>query len=277
MDSFQPGPEMKNPLMSRIGTALVDWTNYIIDVNRFKILNESSIKYAVSELLEVLRLKTASEKGSQNPPIFGEVPFIYDYTFEYLHPIYKNRDFDLHISTSNEEYIYTAMEFKFLADNSLSDSALKLYIYDLLRLYALTKDNNLRVSPYFLIIGEMSNYKEVFGIDKNSQALNMPPEVGHGVKEEGQSSENIPYSATLFTKVLPQDLQDVKETKLSELKNSENVSMLDSFNGDYKLREGKEALKGSDKMKIELEFSNLGGHDYRTDKSMAVQIWHIYN
>ena len=263
--------------MSRIGTALVDWTNYIIDVNRFKILNEGSIKYAVSELLEVLRLKTASEKGSQNPPIFGEVPFIYDYTFEYLHPIYKNRDFDLHISTSNEEYIYTAMEFKFLADNSLSDSALKLYIYDLLRLYALTKDNNLRVSPYFLIIGEMSNYKEVFGIDKNSQTLNMPPKVGHGVKEEGQSSENIPYSATLFTKVLPQDLQDVKETKLSELKNSENVSMLDSFNGDYKLREGKEALKGSDKMKIELEFSNLGGHDYRTDNSMAVQIWHIYN
>lgn len=270
MDSFQSRSEMKNPLMSRIGTALVDWTNYIIDVNRFKILNEGSVKYAVSELLEVLRLKTASEKESQNPPIFGDPPFIYNYTFEYLHPIYKKRDFDLHIATSTEENHYTAMEFKFLANSSLPNSILKLYIYDLLRLYALSKDKDLKVESYFLIIGEMSNYKEVFGIDQEPHAINM----NH---TEGQCDEDKHYSSNLFTKVLPQNLFEVKETKLSELKDSSNVSMLNSFNEDYELREGKETLKGTDKMKIELEFSNLGGDDYRTSKSMAVQIWRIFN
>ena len=48
-----------NSFIVGLADSLFHWVNYIVDVKRRAILNEESIKYAISEYLEVSKQKTS--------------------------------------------------------------------------------------------------------------------------------------------------------------------------------------------------------------------------
>lgn len=255
--------------MSRIGTALVDWTNYIIDVNRINILNESSIKYAISELLEVI--KTDQKVNSKSrAPMYGNMPSILNYKFEFTHPIFSDRSIDLQIEGSYSEENYSFMEFKFVTKESTQSDKLQLYANDIFRLYALAKDTDKSVSTYFLAIGEMDIYKEVFGIENRKQN----PKMKISEKDFEPDNTNRP-STKFFNILLPQDFNMPLNIDLSACDYINGF--LSRFNEDYEYRDETKKIENTDTVKIDLEFSNLNSMDYRSNKTMAVQIWHIYN
>lgn len=255
--------------MSRIGTALVDWTNYIIDVNRINILNEGSIKYAISELLEVI--KSDQNVNSKNrAPMYGNMPSILDYKFEFTHPIFSDRSIDLQIKGSSFEDNYSFMEFKFVTKESTQSDKLQFYANDIFRLYALAKDTDQPVSTYFLALGEMDIYKEVFGIENRKQN----PKMKISKKNFEPDNTNRP-STKFFNSFLPQDFDKPLSIDLS---GSDYIKgFLSKFNEDYTYRDETKKIENTDTVKIDLEFSNLSSMDYRSNKTMAVQIWHIYN
>ena len=50
-------PMKDNSCIGGLADSLFHWVNYIVDVKRRAILNEGSIKYAISEYLEVSKQK----------------------------------------------------------------------------------------------------------------------------------------------------------------------------------------------------------------------------
>ena len=80
-----------NAIPKAIARALQHWSCYICDVKRSGILNEGSIKYAISEFLVVAQVQRPENTNSIAPTII-------DYKFEFTHPIFVSRTIDLKVN-----------------------------------------------------------------------------------------------------------------------------------------------------------------------------------
>ena len=131
-----------------MGDSLSYWTSYLTSVKRGHVLQESAIRYAISEFLEVNK---HNECGS---------PIIKEYCFEKDHPYYRGKSSDLYYkvaflnrdpaslfipSTDNgsdtEEKEFT-IEFKYVRNEArdTNGNEFQRYVKDLCRLHCVYKN-----------------------------------------------------------------------------------------------------------------------------------------
>ena len=126
-------------IIDGIGDSMKHWANYIHDVKRGAIINESAIKFGISEYL--VASEKFANKSSRNKNI--GVPQIENIRFERTHDVFKNRRIDLSFNIAEgEDETEIFFEFKYLSDLHLPDRERDRYINDLFRLAALSKQNN---------------------------------------------------------------------------------------------------------------------------------------
>lgn len=247
-------------IIDGIGNSMKHWANYIHDVKRGKIINESAIKFGISEYL------VASENLS-NEPLRNKntgVPQIQEIEFEKRHDVFKNRRIDLYfVITDGNENDKTEIffEFKFLKKLPLPESESNRYINDLLRLASLAKHNKSKQTVcYFMLVG---NPKQVVQLINGTI-----DEVGkrdHRIIPE-QKPTNIGYCFSL-----QYDLPNI--VVLGDFISLEGISHLNRFEEDYKYRDGIEEsnkLENSDSMKISLKYKTSS-----LKEKVGVYIWQV--
>lgn len=138
--------QQNNIIPISLAQALQHWTCYICDVRRSDILNEGSIKYAISEFLEVSKSTNTSRSGCA-------IPRITRYQFEYTHPVDKSKTMDLEIFYAVGETEFQSLyEFKYARVLNITKNESELYIDDIFRL-ATISNWNANIDTYFLLLG----------------------------------------------------------------------------------------------------------------------------
>ena len=88
---------MNISIINGIGNSMKYWANYISAVKRAKILNESSIKFCISEYL------VASENMEHNRNLTSnDQPIVKKVEFEKCYNIFKQRRVDLYLELSED-------------------------------------------------------------------------------------------------------------------------------------------------------------------------------
>ena len=144
-----------------LGDSLSYWTSYLTSVKRGHVLQESAIRYAISEFLEVNK---HNECGS---------PIINEYCFEQDHPYYKGKNSDLYFrvaflnrdpaslfvpskgnESETEEKEFT-IEFKYVRDEArdTTGNEFQRYVKDLCRLHCVYKNESDLAKCYFVVVG----------------------------------------------------------------------------------------------------------------------------
>jgi len=80
--------ESIDSFIADLGDSLAYWTSYLTSVKRGPVLQESAVRYAISEFLEVNK---HNDCGS---------PIIKEFKFEQDHPYYKGKNSDLFFKAS---------------------------------------------------------------------------------------------------------------------------------------------------------------------------------
>lgn len=153
-----------------MGDSLSYWTSYLTSVKRGHVLQESAIRYAISEFLEVNK---HNECGS---------PIIKEYCFEKDHPYYRGKSSDLYYkvaflnrdpaslfipSTDNgsdtEEKEFT-IEFKYVRNEArdTNGNEFQRYVKDLCRLHCVYKNEPTLAKCYFVVVGEYYSFYDNF-------------------------------------------------------------------------------------------------------------------
>jgi len=225
---------MKEVFIRRLGNSLLHWTNYICAVNREAILNEGSIKYGISEFLEVA--KNEFKRPNRNLGFLKGVPRVIDYQFEYSHPLFNGKTVDLLVEMNkpndsiNKEDIY--FEFKYIHNKGIDSDELKRYIADVFRLYALSL-NNLG-SCYFILLSSEYNFDNRFYKDIQPLAKNDENEIDDYKRRDA-------FLHMLFD----HNCLESYPVKVSDLNGHlvKNPNPLESFHQDYIYRQ-RQKIKG---------------------------------
>lgn len=162
--------ESIDSFIADLGDSLSYWTSYLTSVKRGHVLQESAIRYAISEFLEVNK---HNECGS---------PIIKEYCFEQDHPYYKGKSSDLYYrvaflnrdpaflfapSGDNEsqtkEKEFT-IEFKYVRDEArdTNGNEFQRYVKDLCRLHCVYKNEPNLAKCYFVVVGEYYSFYDNF-------------------------------------------------------------------------------------------------------------------
>lgn len=267
-----------------IGNALLHWTSYLCDVRRDSILNEGSIKYGISELLEVFKGRQDDsfvKRGLEN----GYIPYIKDYEFEFNHPYYLGRRVDLSANIcSNNITNQWLFEFKYLKPSSGYTQEFSRYLDDIIRLFSFhINPETENAKTYFMVFGKHDGFVENFCYGKPNNFEEIMK--GYNSKEIKNKKSNSKHN---FSTILNIDDNNEKVIKLKELHLSNNSSELyiDDFNNRYE-KESKLASKnkdtkihkivsGNDVIKTKLVYPQLGDKYGFVDSPVDVYIWEIY-
>lgn len=190
-----------------LGDSLSYWTSYLSSVKRGPVLQESAIRYAISEFLEVNK---HNECGS---------PVLSEYNFEQDHPYYKGKTSDLLFKASflnqdpsslfapsnkNEtEEKYFTIEFKYVRNPARVSSGdeFKRYVKDLCRLHCIFKNERNQAKCYFVVVGEYYSFYDNFCSIQNKKrgpkSMNnnqITEETIRTFKPNGQYADLLPFS-----------------------------------------------------------------------------------
>lgn len=276
-----------------IGNSLIHWTSYLVDVNRQNIINEGSIKYGISELLEVSKAQTENKVRG--------IPSISSYKFEEEHPNYLNRDIDLMIDIKDvgsisKSTLYT--EFKYVhskIDNDgnggptinteqLQEDEVNRYIDDIFRLLSLVKNNETNKS-FFLVLGLKQDVDKVFTSNTFNRKRKMP-KLPEGVKDKF----NLVEENNVLKQIFPYKLHECRTSKLSDIKfEKAGITHIQRFNGAYlpdpsendsktqslkKQQKSIKILDENDQVSLSLIFDKSSGRDDELYE-LAVKIWQV--
>lgn len=240
-------------IIDGIGDSMKHWANYIHDVKRGKIINESAIKFGISEYLVASENLNRDNTGA---------PEIKDIIFEKRHDVFKNRRIDLSfkIEVNNNDKIELFFEFKYLKDFSLDASERNRYIDDLFRLSSLAKRNNKgrKYECYFMLVG---NPKQVVHNLKTNRQANNRDQI-----KPIQKHSDIEKCFSLRKNV-------TKKVVLGKLRDDKKESHLKRFEQEYIYRDeiDKEYfLEDSDCMKTILKYTTR-----TSDEIVGVYIWQV--
>lgn len=162
--------ESIDSFIADLGDSLSYWTSYLASVKRGHVLQESAIRYAISEFLEVNK---HNECGS---------PIIKEYCFEQDHPYYKgkssdlfyraaflNKDLESYFAPSEDNESATkekefTIEFKYVRDDARDKNGneFKRYVKDLCRLHCISKNETDLAKCYFVVVGEYDSFYDNF-------------------------------------------------------------------------------------------------------------------
>lgn len=207
-----------NAIPNALARALQHWACYICDVNRSQILNEGSIKYAISEYLEIAKVIKPENINSL-------APIISDYKFEYTHPIFVSRSIDLKINykannTDRESYY----EFKYARERNISKSESARFIDDIFRLASIVV-NGTNNEAYFLLMGPKQHIENLLNTRKNVATIKYP------LDKEKVSTEDYKEN---IRKMLSLDKDAPAVTfKPSDLNPYDEMNQIDRFNEEY--------------------------------------------
>lgn len=253
--------QQNNIIPISLAQALQHWTCYICDVRRSDILNEGSIKYAISEFLEVSKSTDTSKSGCA-------IPRITKYQFEYTHPVYKSKTMDLEISYVLEETDRQSLyEFKYARVLNITKNESERYIDDIFRLATISNwDAN--IDTYFLLLGPKQYVENLLTeCHKNVAQINYPSIAKP--KSSMQYNENIRLMLSL------ERVGSQKKFNVDDLKSYDDKSQLERFYSNYDIREIKDEnckLLPTTVITSELVYTNLSsvGHD-----DIIVNIWKV--
>lgn len=248
-------PMKDNSFIVGLADSLFHWVNYIVDVKRREILNEGSIKYAISEYLEV-----SKQKLSQRTTIASVQ--VKEYVFEFTHPIYKGKSMDLNVTFHgkyNETPIF--VEFKFLHNDKFYDSTMDTCIDDIFRLYSVSSSKKGR--SFFLLLAERDQIRSV-GITSAQRGDTLQRKDGVGQ----------PGHKVNFSKLLSIDTKEPAcETLIQDLLPSEKGDHIARFKNTYNLREGcEDAILPQNKINTKLVYPTP---DMLDSCNMGVYVWEI--
>lgn len=248
-------------IIEGIGNSMKHWANYINDVKRGKIINESAIKYGISEFL-VASENLRNDTGS---------PQIRDVCFENRHDVFKKRRIDLSfkIEVNNNDIIEIFFEFKYLKDLSLDASERERYIDDLFRLASLAKWNNKgrKYECYFMLVG--NPIKVANNLKTNRHINNLKTNRRTNNREQIKPIQKHSDIDNCFSL----RKNGTKKVLLGKLRDDKKESHLKRFNQKYRYRDeiDKEYfLEDSDCMKTILKYTTRP-----TDEEVGVYIWQV--
>lgn len=242
---------MNQTIIDGIGDSLKYWANYIWTVKRDKIINESAIKYGISEYL------VASESMNSNRPLIGQ-PAITNVLFEDRHDVFKGRRTDLLFEVyEDNKNVKIYFEFKYLRSLPLQQNEINRYINDFFRLTALAKLNNVN-ECFFLLMGSPNNVFNLLWPNGNNRTI---------IKDVPQ------YDYKTIKQCLSLSKDNPCVFHLQDLYANE-VPHLERFRKDYLYRENineQQKLNENDKIEIILKYATpLEGNE-----NIGVYIWQI--
>lgn len=246
-----------------LARALQHWTCYICDVRRPQILNEGSIKYAISEYLEIAKIQKPENA-------FCMVPRISDYKFEYSHPIYVSRTIDLKINyTINEQEKESYYEFKYARDRNITKDESTRYIDDIFRLASLVM-NNPFIEAYFLLLGPKQHIQNLLSAETNVATIQF--------SNDKEAIDTDAYKNNI-QKMLSSSMENASVIfKPSELLPYNRKGQIERFDENYKKTRGGNALKckilPTTEITTELIHSNS---DEAAHDDIIVNVWRITN
>ncbi len=207
-----------NAIPKAIARALQHWSCYICDVKRSGILNEGSIKYAISEFLVVAQVPRPENTNSIAPTII-------DYKFEFTHPIFVSRTIDLKVNfTTKGQSIESYYEFKYARERNISKDESARYIDDIFRLASLVM-NDSSIEAYFLLLGPKQHIENLLLAETNVATIQCIP---NKTENTAIYKENIRKMLSLDKK-----LPSITFTP-SDLKPYDEEGQVERFNDDYK-------------------------------------------
>lgn len=244
-----------------IGNSMKHWANYINDVKRGAIINESAIKFGISEYL--VASWNFADDSSRNKDM--RVPQIQEIHFERTHCLFKGKRIDLSFNiTDGEDVTEVFFEFKYLHDIPLPKNEIDRYIDDLFRLASLVKQNNesKKYECYFMLVGDSKKVKQL--VDGSVTATENNREQIKGLPKTNNADIENCFSL---------QKNKTKKVVLGNLSSGTGVPHLKRFKEKYLYRdEIDEVLKleDSDCMKIRLKYTTRP-----TDEEVGVYIWQV--
>jgi len=274
-----------------LGNSLANWTSYLASVKRGPILQESAIRYAVSEFLEVSK------------HCDGVTPVIEHYHFEQDHPYYKGKRSDLFFRASipdvtsksfidpnnpdnppvtvgttkevnmKKEPKEFSIEFKYIREEAAQPKGdeYKRYIKDLCRLFCISKNEKTLAKCYFVVVGEyFPFYAYFYQIPKTDYAsksdtnTNIEKVESLTHEAQGQYVELFPFALEKCKKVELDDydfivkaIEDANKPRTNDSDTSFFKRRLDGRSGINFLRTNAEPPK-SKLSEGDLHFVELG-------------------
>ena len=197
-----------------LGDSLSYWTSYLTSVKRGPILQESAIRYAISEFLEVNK---HNDNGS---------PIIERYLFEQPHPYLKGKHTDLFLraefpqkdtssyvvrkkeqskkdQSKDFEPIEFYIEFKYVRDatRDTNGGVYKDYVRDLCRLFSISKNDANSTKCFFVVVGEFfSFYDNFYSIQKKKSGRKpknnqeVTKDIARTFRMKGQYGKLLPFT-----------------------------------------------------------------------------------
>lgn len=244
---------MSDHSIKGIGDSMTHWANYISNVRREDILNEGSIKYGISEYL-VSSTGLLSNRDNITSPKIEKI------NFEYTHPIFSSKRLDLYFQesfTSNgkseKQDIY--IEFKFMRKKGFTQSDCKLYIYDLLRLASIRRNESDSTRAFFMLVGNSEQIKKELKCKKDeSKRINIKPTEPDEIKKK-------------FCKYLN------TETEINFTVNEleEDFNILGSFYSKHKYKNNVKKVNHNDQINLKKVYPTEEG----SKNEIGVYIWEI--
>lgn len=244
---------MNNNSINGIGDSMTHWANYIFNVWREDILNEGSIKYGISEYL-------VSSKGLLSNRDNGTSSKIEKIKFEYTHPFFLRKRLDLYFQesfTSNgkSEIQNIYIEFKFMRMNGFTQDDCKYYIYDLLRLASIRRNESDLTRAFFMLVGNSEQIKEELKYKKDeSKRINIKPKKADEIKKKFCKYLNTETEINFTVNELEQDFK-----------------ILESFNSEYDYRDDVRKVNNNDRISLKKVYPTEEG----PKNKMGVYIWEI--
>lgn len=244
---------MNISIINGIGNSMKYWANYICAVKREKILNESSIKFCISEYL------VASENMEHNRNFTSnDQPIVKQVEFEKCYNIFKKRRADLYLELSEDSQNKAIFfEFKYLRDYNLTKMEFNRFVDDFLRLASLLK--NMRCECYFMLVGNSERIKNMLVADNKSTRRNIdkiPEDKHNGINE----CLSLKYG-------------NPQKVKLKELKCDNDKLHLERFVDEYTYNDNIKKLENNDELSITLKYPQTNTIENISD--IGVYIWQI--
>lgn len=253
---------MDSSFIIGLSKSLLYWTNYLVQVSRERIINEGSIKYGISEFLEVNKQQKTSKRGIIIPD------YIINYNFEESHPHFKSRRIDLYVEGN---VCHKYLEFKYVRSETLDTEEENRYVYDIFRLHSLVNhvEPNNKIKAYFMILGKKEFVKS---------ALMLPETANH-------RDETLPHNplkkekfiAECINKMLSFETVTPEKTfRIGDLRCHNSVtSQSENFNKEYKPRKKKYKINDEQEITTKLVFSSISNESSSFNCDMSVFVWEI--
>lgn len=247
--------------------AICYWFGYQVKLGRDKMLNESSLRFPIAEVLT---------SGDIN---------VEQIILEKLHPLFKSKRLDLVVYSKNsiEDVISEAYEFKIAKYTSENSIEHQRVFDDIVRLAYLNKYKH--VDTYFLMCGRFDEFKQFFvgdikklNTDKDKLILNLlinrenKTKAQNNTNIKGWNSKGIYKDWFSFSK---EDGENIKILDFESKISKKNVFGLSSFKSRYKLNTNINSFYKVDRDKINFKTICIAITPYNDNLTYAAGVWKI--